>query len=419
MSNPTPPDGVLKSAQRGIISRAFEHIFEAISVTTESRFLALVSYLEIYNENIRDLLSNNRGNLPLKETTEGGIVVQNLSQHPVHNVEDCEKLLSIGNNNRAVGGTNMNATSSRSHSIFSICVEQVAKEEEGGDDEDLELLKFGRTTIKRGKLNLVDLAGSERQTKTGATGDRLKEATKINLSLSALGNVISALVDGKTKHIPYRDSKLTRLLQDSLGGNTKCLMIACISPASSNYDETLSTLRYANRAKNISNKPTLNEDPTETIIRQYREEILKLKEMLTTASTATTSQSSGSGTPDPTAHFETERDRLRKEMQRLAEDQQREKEKLMREMEDLKEFYEKKLNNEGGEEIKTEDVLEVEVVQPVKKEAKLNKEEIYQRINEMKGALIGGERASDLQLMEKRKKKKMEADYKQRWVHFN
>lgn len=110
-----------------------------------------------------------------------------------------------------------------------------------------------------GKLNLVDLAGSERQAKTGATGDRLKEATKINLSLSALGNVISALVDGKAKHIPYRDSKLTRLLQDSLGGNTRTLMIACVSPASRDYDETLSTLRYANRAKNIHNKPRINE----------------------------------------------------------------------------------------------------------------------------------------------------------------
>ncbi|CAG9833459.1 unnamed protein product [Diabrotica balteata] len=110
-----------------------------------------------------------------------------------------------------------------------------------------------------GKLNLVDLAGSERQTKTGATGERLKEATKINLSLSALGNVISALVDGKAKHIPYRDSKLTRLLQDSLGGNTRTLMIACVSPSSRDYIETLSTLRYANRAKNIHNKPKVNE----------------------------------------------------------------------------------------------------------------------------------------------------------------
>lgn len=126
----------------------------------------------------------------------------------------------------------------------------------------------------------MDLAGSERQSKTGATGERLKEATKINLSLSALGNVISALVDGRCKHIPYRDSKLTRLLQDSLGGNTKTLMIACLSPADNNYDETLSTLRYANRAKNIKNKPRINEDPKDALLREYQAEIKKLRAIL-------------------------------------------------------------------------------------------------------------------------------------------
>jgi kinesin family member 17 len=124
------------------------------------------------------------------------------------------------------------------------------------------------------------LAGSERQSKTGATGDRLKEATKINLSLSALGNVISALVDGKSTHVPYRDSKLTRLLQDSLGGNTKTIMIAAVSPADYNYDETLSTLRYASRAKNIKNKPTVNEDPKDAMLREYADEINKLKDLL-------------------------------------------------------------------------------------------------------------------------------------------
>ena len=126
----------------------------------------------------------------------------------------------------------------------------------------------------------MDLAGSERQSKTGATGERLKEATKINLSLSALGNVISALVDGRCRHIPYRDSKLTRLLQDSLGGNTKTLMVACLSPADNNYDETLSTLRYANRAKNIRNKPRINEDPKDALLREYQEEIKRLKAIL-------------------------------------------------------------------------------------------------------------------------------------------
>lgn len=131
-----------------------------------------------------------------------------------------------------------------------------------------------------GKLNLVDLAGSEKQKKTGTTGVRLKEATKINLSLSALMNVITALVDGKSSHVPYRDSKLTRLLQDSLGGNVKTCMIANISPSEQSCEETLSTLRYADRAKRIKNKPKINEDPKDTLLRKYAEEIKLLKEQL-------------------------------------------------------------------------------------------------------------------------------------------
>lgn len=156
-----------------------------------------------------------------------------------------------------VGSTAMNATSSRSHSIFTIYVE--TSEPDPADP--------GETRIKAGKLNLVDLAGSERQSKTHAEGQRLKEATKINLSLSALGNVISALVDGKTGHVPYRDSKLTRLLQDSLGGNTKTVMVAALSPSDNNFEETLSTLRYATRAKSIKNKPIVNEDPKDALLK--------------------------------------------------------------------------------------------------------------------------------------------------------
>ena len=145
--------------------------------------------------------------------------------------------MQAGKKNRSVGETLMNAGSSRSHAIFTIIVECAEVDEKRGEH------------IRVGKLNLVDLAGSERQSKTGATGHRLKEATKINLSLSALGNVISALVDGKSQHIPYRDSKLTRLLQDSLGGNTKTVMCANCGPAGYNFEETISTLRYANRSK--------------------------------------------------------------------------------------------------------------------------------------------------------------------------
>ena len=153
----------------------------------------------------------------------------------------------------------------------------------------------GEDHVCVGKLNMVDLAGSERQSKTGATGDRLKEATKINLSLSALGNVISALVDGKSSHIPYRDSKLTRLLQDSLGGNTKTVMIANCGPAGYNYDETLTTLRYANRAKNIKNKPKINEDPKDAMLREFQDEIHRLRAQL--ASTGGGGGGGGGGAP--------------------------------------------------------------------------------------------------------------------------
>jgi hypothetical protein len=194
--------------------------------------------------------------------------VKNLTTVIVKGVAEIEKIMIKGTKNRKTGQTKMNKDSSRSHSIFTLFLEMSEKDETGED-------KF-----KAGKLNLVDLAGSERQSKTEATGERLKEAQKINLSLSALGNVISALVDGKSKHIPYRDSKLTRLLQDSLGGNTKTVMIAAISPANYNYDETLSTLRYASRAKNIKNKPKINEDPKDALLREYADEIQKLKEAL-------------------------------------------------------------------------------------------------------------------------------------------
>uniref|UniRef100_A0A8C2PCI4 Kinesin-like protein n=1 Tax=Capra hircus TaxID=9925 RepID=A0A8C2PCI4_CAPHI len=254
------------ACHRGIIPRAFEHVFESVQCAENTKFLVRASYLEIYNEDVRDLLGTDaKQKLELKEHPEKGVYVKGLSIHTVRSVAQCERIVEAGCKNRSVGCTLMNKDSSRSHSIFTISIEIYAVDERGKDH------------LRAGKLNLVDLAGSERQSKTGATGERLKEATKINLSLSALGNVISALVDG---HIPYRDSKLTRLLQDSLGGNTKTLMVACLSPADNNYDETLSTLRYANRAKNIRNKPRINEDPKDALLREYQEEIKKLKAIL-------------------------------------------------------------------------------------------------------------------------------------------
>ncbi|XP_062402086.1 kinesin-like protein KIF17 isoform X2 [Sardina pilchardus] len=257
------------SSQRGVIPRAFEHIFETIQCVENTKFLVRASYLEIYNEEIRDLLGKDtKQKKELKEHPERGVYVRDLSMHTVHSVAECECIMAQGWGNRSVGYTLMNKDSSRSHSIFTIHLE-ICNTDAAGKDH-----------LRAGKLNLVDLAGSERQTKTGATGERLREATKINLSLSALGNVISALVDGRSKHVPYRDSKLTRLLQDSLGGNTRTLMVACLSPAADNYEESLSTLRYANRAKSIQNRPRINEDPKDALLREYQEEIKQLREML-------------------------------------------------------------------------------------------------------------------------------------------
>ena len=220
---------------RGIIPSAFQQIFDCIEEDKTRKFLVTAAYLELYQEQVRDLLGDDpKQQLDLKESKATGVFVQGLTHNIVRNIKDLEVLQKRGNRNRTVGFTNMNADSSRSHSIFIIKIETSQE----GDTPN------SKSHIRAGKLNLVDLAGSERQSKTGAAGTRLKEATKINLSLSALGNVISALVAGKGKHIPYRDSKLTRLLQDSLGGNTKTVMIACISPAADSYDETLSVRQF-------------------------------------------------------------------------------------------------------------------------------------------------------------------------------
>lgn len=253
---------------RGIIPNSFQHIFEHVNSAKDQQFLIRASYLEIYNEEIRDLLSKNpKVGLELKENVDSGVYVKDLSSFVVKNVAEIDHVMQSGKTNRSTGATAMNQTSSRSHSIFTIVVE-CGESDARGDH------------IRVGKLNLVDLAGSERQSKTGATGDRLKEANNINLSLTALGNVIKALIDPKCTHVPYRDSKLTRLLQNSLGGNAKTVMCANCGPADYNFDETISTLRYANRAKNIKNKPKINEDPKDAMLREYQDQIKALREQL-------------------------------------------------------------------------------------------------------------------------------------------
>ena len=325
---------------RGIIPNSFQHIFDFVGAAKDQQFLVRASYLEIYNEQIRDLLSKDpKNHLELKENIDSGVYVKDLTSFVVKNATEIDHVQQAGKKNRSVGATLMNQTSSRSHSIFTIVVE-CAESDERGDH------------IRVGKLNLVDLAGSERQSKTGATGDRLKEATKINMSLAALGNVISALVDGKSSHIPYRDSKLTRLLQNSLGGNAKTVMCANCGPADYNYDETLSTLRYANRAKNIKNKPKINEDPKDAMLREYQEEIKRLKEQLAGVGDGMMLNDAGEQVPMKSARQEivekiVEREVIKEvkvgisdaEMQELTEKITKEKEAVMKQaQEDMKEL---------------------------------------------------------------------------------
>ncbi|XP_075605844.1 kinesin-like protein KIF16B isoform X3 [Balearica regulorum gibbericeps] len=268
----------------GLIPRICEGLFSKISEKTkrnEASFRTEVSYLEIYNERVRDLLrrkSSKTNNLRIREHPKEGPYVEDLSKHLVQNYADVEELMEAGNINRTTAATGMNDVSSRSHAIFTINFTQAKFDSE-----------MPCETVS--KIHLVDLAGSERADATGATGVRLKEGGNINKSLVTLGNVISALADlsqdatnplskKKQVFVPYRDSVLTWLLKDSLGGNSKTIMIATISPADVNYGETLSTLRYANRAKNIINKPTINEDPNVKLIRELRAEIARLKALL-------------------------------------------------------------------------------------------------------------------------------------------
>nr|XP_045364647.1 kinesin-like protein KIF16B [Camelus bactrianus] len=272
------------SGDSGLIPRICEGLFSRINETTrwdEASFRTEVSYLEIYNERVRDLLrrkSSKTFNLRVREHPKEGPYVEDLSKHLVQNYGDVEELMDAGNINRTTAATGMNDVSSRSHAIFTIKFTQAKFDSE-----------MPCETVS--KIHLVDLAGSERADATGATGVRLKEGGNINKSLVTLGNVISALADlsqdasnpfvkKKQVFVSYRDSVLTWLLKDSLGGNSKTIMIATISPADVHYGETLSTLRYANRAKNIINKPTVNEDPNVRLIRELRAEIARLKTLL-------------------------------------------------------------------------------------------------------------------------------------------
>nr|CAD7440583.1 unnamed protein product [Timema bartmani] len=259
---------------KGIIPRLCDSLFGRIAKmqSIELSYKVEVSYMEIYNEKVHDLLDPkaNKQSLKVREHNVLGPYVDGLSR-----LADIDNLMAEGNKSRTVAATNMNSESSRSHAVFSVVLTQTLTD-----------TKSGVSGEKVSHMSLVDLAGSERAVKTGAVGERLKEGSNINKSLTTLGLVISKLADqssggkNKDKFVPYRDSVLTWLLKDNLGGNSRTVMVATVSPASDNYEETLSTLRYADRAKRIVNYAIVNEDPNARIIRELRQEVEALKEML-------------------------------------------------------------------------------------------------------------------------------------------
>ncbi|KAM4660117.1 chromosome-associated kinesin KIF4A isoform 2-T5 [Amazona ochrocephala] len=255
----------------GVIPRVIKLLFKEKEQRQDWEFVLKVSYLEVYNEDILDLLCPSRerpSQISIREDPKEGIKIVGLTERNVTCAQEMVFCLEQGNNSRTVASTAMNSQSSRSHAIFTIFIDQKKK-----SDKDSSF---------HSKLHLVDLAGSERQKKTKAEGDRLKEGININRGLLCLGNVISALGDENKKggFVPYRDSKLTRLLQDSLGGNSHTLMIACVSPADSNLEETLNTLRYADRARKIKNKPIVNRDPQAAELCQLKQQVQQLQVLL-------------------------------------------------------------------------------------------------------------------------------------------
>ncbi|XP_061689973.1 kinesin-like protein KIF1B isoform X5 [Syngnathoides biaculeatus] len=270
--------GKQEEGQEGIIPMLCEDLFEKINEDNNKEELSYsveVSYMEIYCERVRDLLNpKNKGNLRVREHPLLGPYVEDLSKLAVTSYTDIADLMDAGNKARTVAATNMNETSSRSHAVFTIVFTQRKHDSE----TDL-------STEKVSKISLVDLAGSERADSTGAKGTRLKEGANINKSLTTLGKVISALAEvskkkKKSDFIPYRDSVLTWLLRENLGGNSRTAMVAALSPADINYDETLSTLRYADRAKNIKCNAVINEDPNNKLVRDLKDEVARLKELL-------------------------------------------------------------------------------------------------------------------------------------------
>ncbi|XP_005097334.1 chromosome-associated kinesin KIF4A isoform X2 [Aplysia californica] len=290
----------------GVIPRVLQDLFQHIQDKEDIEFSVRLSYMEIYNEELHDLLCPvaQRATLAIREESNGGIKIQGLREVEVTSFTETMRHLSEGSHGRTTGATAMNNTSSRSHAIFTLNIDQKKK----SDMNDYCRVKF----------HMVDLAGSERCKRTQAEGDRFKEGVNINKGLLALGNVISALGDEgeKRNHIPYRDSKLTRILQDSLGGNSHTLMIACVSPADSNIEETLNTLRYADRARKIKNKPIINRDPQAAEIMRLKTLVQQLQDQVINGGLSTLKSDTSSST---IASVDSNADELAKLTQRVKE----------------------------------------------------------------------------------------------------
>ena len=255
----------IDSDKMGIIPRVVREIFKRIDDLTDHEVTVSISYLELYMDDLRDLLNSSKDSTITIREKNGSIKLQGLTELTVDNMEETMNYLTKASHKRTTASTRMNESSSRSHAVFTIHLEKQSKE--NGND------------FCQAKFHLVDLAGSERQKKTGATGNSLREGIKINGGLLHLGTVIQKLGD-REKHIPYRDSKLTRLLQDSIGGNSHTLMIACVSPSEYNKEESITTCRYADRARRIKNKPMVNRKPEDVEIQKLKKDVETLQVLL-------------------------------------------------------------------------------------------------------------------------------------------
>uniref|UniRef100_A0A915CN57 Kinesin-like protein n=1 Tax=Ditylenchus dipsaci TaxID=166011 RepID=A0A915CN57_9BILA len=342
MGKPNDPE------EMGLIPRLCHELFQKIEQQSDEhlKYSVEVSYMEIYCEKVRDLLSpKNTDNLRVREHPLLGPYVDNLEKMAVCTYEDIFDLMDAGNKARTVAATNMNSTSSRSHAVFTIVLTQKQHD-----------IPTNLDTEKVSKISLVDLAGSERAQSTGAEGQRLKEGANINKSLTTLGLVISKLADESSKKkgkgarsvVPYRDSVLTWLLRENLGGNSKTAMIAALSPADVNFDETLSTLRYADRAKQIVCRAKVNEDPNAKLIRELKEEVLRLKSILVQRGIEVTE--SGEPTANSNARaFYSEEDTIEqlKTSEKLIAQLNETWEEKVRKTEDIKKIREEELREMG------------------------------------------------------------------------